>query len=215
MNAVIMPFSETQGRVLASIRGLARQVEVLIHESIEALLSYDQALAKTVLERQHDIHQAGRRIETELNSALAAEQLPIDEKKEGEALLKINMDLGRLACSASAVASGMLQQSEKPQGSDHTELQPMAIVVSHNATKTLRALVHRDLLLARNVAESGGLIDSYRGYAKGRLEQAGNQDGAGILSGSHDLEQVGSDVATLAHSLVAWLDGKRSRTHAA
>ena len=219
MNAVAAPSSELKAKVVPAIISMGREVESMVNTAIDALLGLDQALAEAVLVRERVVNEMEMRIDADIVAALGEGNLGIEEIRLAMAMLKINKDLERLADLAVNIAGRIPAMSERGEGRHLPELQPIAIAVSHVVRKTLRALVHQDLVLAANVAASTSLVDSYRHYALHRLrEKPRTESGlrpANVLLASRYLEQIGDHAGNVAESLLLWLDGRRVRIQAA
>ena len=217
MNAVIQIRPEPHALVETRIIAMARQVEAMIHAAIEALLGLDQTLAHSILEKQPAVSQLETVIESEILATLNAGLSP-QQVRVAAAMLRVNQDLERLASLAAAIAQRVLAHAHS-ETTQLTELQPLAIAAAHVARKTLRALVHQDLLLASNAVASGALVDGYRSYVFDRLQATNTslQDqpqASYLILASHYLEQIADHSSNVAESLLGWLDGQESPVQA-
>ena len=91
----------------------------------------------------------------------------------------------------------------------------MAIAVSHISRKTLRALIHSDLMLAANVVGGGTSVEFYRDYAfrnlRARLEHdSTKREALNLMLASRYLEQIADHSSNVAESLIFWLNGKET-----
>ena len=105
-----------------------------------------------------------------------------------------------------------MAQTEGDQ--DYSDLQPMAIAVSHVSRKTLRALIHSDLVLAANVAGGGANVEYYRDYVWRNLQEHlndGNErrKALNLMLALRYLEQIADHSNNVAESLIFWLNGKQ------
>ena len=86
-------------------------------------------------------------------------------------LLKVNEDLQRMAELAIATARHLVEQEQSWKQARRSELQPIAIAVSHLCRKALRAIVHQDLVLAQSAVDSEEAVRTYRNYALRRIQE--------------------------------------------
>jgi len=220
MNAVMQIPPETHALVETGIIAMAKHVEAMIHTAIEALLGLNQELARSVLEKEPDVNELETLIDSEILATLNAGAASPQEVREAAAMLKVNKDLERLADLATNIAHRVLTQSANGEAKQLAELQPLAIAAAHIARKTLRALIHQDLLLASNALASGALVDGYRSYVFDRLQEKrgdlqDHPEASYLMVASHYLEQIADHSRNVAESLLYWLDGQKSRSQAA
>jgi len=87
MNAILQASSENQSKVVSRIISTAEQVEKMIDSAIQALLSFNQALAQTVTRQEKEVNQ---------QTALISSELQDQDVREAAAMLKISKDLEHL-----------------------------------------------------------------------------------------------------------------------
>ena len=220
MNAVMQISPETRTIADTGIIAMARHVETMIHTAIDALLGPNQELAWSILEKEPGVNELETLIDSEILATLNAGTASPQEVREAAAMLRVNKDLERLADLATKIAHKVLTQAANAEARQLAELQPLAIAAAHMARKTLRALIHQDLLLASNALASGALVDGYRSYVFDRLQEkrSGPQDhpeASYLMLASRYLEQIADHSSNVAESLLYWLDEQKSRTQAA
>ena len=211
MNAIPQAFSENQARIVSRVISTAEQVEKMIDSAIQALLSFNQALAQAVTKQEKEVNQ---------QTALISSELQHQDAREAAAMLKISKDLAHLASLAGSIARRIVLVNDSQGIQELTQLQPLAIAVAHVSRQTLRALIWQDLLLARNVLVSGNLVDSYRSYAFDRLREhydgwKSENEAAYVLDASQSLEHIADYSTTVAKNLICWLDRPNACGHAA
>ena len=220
MNAVIQISPETRTIAETGIIAMARHVEAMIHTAVDALLGPNQELARSILEKEPGVNELETLIDSEILATLNAGTASPQEVREAAAMLRVNKDLERLADLATNIAHKVLTQATNGEAKQLAELQPLAIAAAHMARKTLRALIHQDLLLASNALASGALVDGYRSYVFDRLQEkrSGPQDhpeASYLMLASRYLEQIADHSSNVAESLLYWLDEQKSRAQAA
>ena len=219
MNAILQASSENQANVVSRVSSMAEQVEKMIDAAIQALLGFNQSLAQTVEKQEQEVNRKAALIAVELG-AIANSSASRQDVREAAAMLKINQDLQHLAGLAAGIARRILLVTDPGEMQELAQLQPLAIAVAHVSRKTLRALVRQDLLLARNVVASGGLVDDYRSYAFDRLREQydgwkSETEAAYLLAASQSLEHLADYSTTVAKNVICWLDKQNACGHAA
>jgi phosphate transport system protein len=192
---------------------MAREVENMIDLAIEALLNFDAKLAGRILEKEPSVNAAEMRIDAAILAVLEGGNLSSYEIRQAASMLKINKDLERMADLATNIGRKVSDVARRGQEQDYSELQPMAIAVSHVSRKTLRALIHSDLVLATNVLGTGAMVDFYRDYVFRKLQERVKQacqkrEDVDLMLASRYLEQIADHSANVAESLIFWLSSK-------
>jgi len=204
-----------QTRIVQPVISMAREVESMIDLAIQALLSFNVEMAGTILQKEPAINTAEMKIDAAIFAVLEKGDLDPQEIRQAASMLKINKDLERMADLAANIGRKISALAERGQSQDYSELQPMAIAVSHISRKTLRALIHSDLVLAANVLGGAATVDFYRDYVFRKLQERVNP-GSGrlgeinLLLASRYLEQIADHSANVADNLIFWLDGKKT-----
>lgn len=209
----VEPCPDSQQRVLALAIAMAGMVEAAADKAIEALLTGDRKLARTILEKEPLINQ----IELQLDNAVLAHlgvgrPHPAEDVRFMASMLKINKDLERMGDLVANIGRNLLDVSHA--NLSRSELQPLAIAVSHVCRKALRALVHQDVVLAQSAQDSEQAVQQYRDYVfqqiRMRLENNpsdASQDLSLLLS-SRYLEQIADHALNLADNLSLWLKSR-------
>jgi phosphate transport system protein len=198
---------------------MAKDVENMIDLAIEALLSSNLESAASILQREPAVNASEMKIDSAIFAALEQGDLSLQEIRQAVAMLKINKDLERMADLAANIGRKVNEMAQRGEPQDCSDLQPMAIAVSHVSRKTLRALIHSDLVLAANVVGDGASVEFYRDYVfcnlQARLEHGNTKRGAlNLMLASRYLEQIADHSSNVAESLIFWLKGKETDVHA-
>lgn len=136
-----------------------------------------------------------------------------DEMRLIVASLKITNDLERIGDLAVNLAEGVTSLREMPGAEIPDELAPMASAVRAMVSKSLGALIFRNVEMASQVLESDDLVDQYRdrifeGLLERMTEQAAHV-GAGmqfILATRH-LERIADHATNIAEDIIFWVRG--------
>jgi phosphate transport system protein len=197
---------DSEQRVFALAIAMAGVVETSIERAIQALLTSDEKLVHSILEKEPLINQIEMQLDEAVLAHMGSNHLPAEELRFMSSLLKINKDLERMGDLAANIARKVLELEKSNPPSDRSDLQPLAIAVSHLSRKTLQALVRRDPVLAESALETGATVYQYREYASRRIRE--RMDAAPdvvLLLASRELEQIAGTLLDLARSLVFWL----------
>lgn len=210
----VEPCLDSRQRVLALAIAMAGMVEAAVDKAIEALLTADGKLARTILEKEPLINQIEVQLDSAVLNHLGGRTLQAEELRFMASMLKINKDLERMGDLAANIGRKVSEGTGQNEIAPRSELQPLAIAVSHVSRKALRALVRQDLVLAQSAQDSTQAVHHYRDYVfqqiRMRLENNpsdASQDLSLLLS-SRYLEQIADQALNLADNLSLWLKPK-------
>jgi phosphate transport system protein len=194
------------------ITTMASLVEGMVDNAIDALLGGNAGLAAGILHKETAANAMEMQIDQTLQAALANGTLERRQIREAVAMLKINKDLERMADLAANIARNLPHRPQpKPDsGSDYSDLQPLAIAVSHLTRKTLRALARRDLLLATSAKSERSRVDTYRNYVLNQMSKEPGSPQLNLLLASRYLEQIAEQATNIARNLIFWLERSES-----
>ncbi|HXB20912.1 MAG TPA: PhoU domain-containing protein [Candidatus Solibacter sp.] len=204
-----------QSRIVQPIISMAREVESMIDLAIESLLSFNVEMAGAILQKEPAINTTEMKIDSAIFAVLEKGDLTLQEIRQAASMLKINKDLERMADLAANIGRKINSLAGRGKPQDYSELQPMAIAVSHISRKTLRALIHGDQVLAANAVGGGATVDFYRDYVFRKLQERvkpGSESPGDInlMLASRYLEQIADHSVNVAGHLIFWLDGRKT-----
>jgi len=220
MSTMTLEAQTAEKRIVHLLVAMALKVEVAVDQAIGALLNSGTQTVSGILQQEDAINEMEVTIDRAIFAALEQGELSPKEIRPIASALKINKDLERLGDLAASIGRKVSQSGEHRQPRDYSELQPLAIAVSHVCRQTLRALTRQDLVLANNVLRSGAAVDDYRNYVFRRLRERaatpGPREGdVHLMFASRYLEQIADHAVNLAEKLVTFLNekqgGRRSR----
>jgi phosphate transport system protein len=202
-------------RITNLLVAMALKVEEAVDHALGALLNSNTQTVTGVLEREAAINEMEIAVDRAIFAALERGDLSPEEIRPIASALKINKDLERLGDLAANIGRKVSQSGERRQPQDYSELQPLAIAVSHVCRQTLRALTRQDLVLANNVLRSGAAVDDYRNYVFRRLRERADTPGkregdVHLMFASRYLEQIADHAVNLAEKLVLFLNEKQN-----
>ncbi len=214
MATMTLDTQTAEKRVTNLLVAMALQVEEAVDQALGALLNSNTRNLAEVLQREMAINEMEVTIDRAIFVALEQGGLSPEQIRAVASALKINKDLERLGDLAANIGRKVGHARERQLPQDYSELQPLAIAVSHVCRQTLRALTHQDLVLAKNVLHSGATVDNYRNYIFRRLRERANVPGKResdihLMFASRYLEQIADHALNLAKKLVLFLNEKQ------
>src|SRR5580704_17683471 len=136
-----------------------------------------------------------------------------DEMRLIVAALKITNDLERIGDIAVNVAERVISLRELPGTELPEELVPMASAVRAMVSKSLGALIFRNVEMATRVLESDDIVDQYRDRIFDRLLQGMTQEPAAVSPGlqfilaTRHLERIADHATNIAEDIIFWVRG--------
>lgn len=210
MSSSVQVCLDSRERVFALITAMAGMVESAVNEAIDALLAGNDQLAQGVLQRESMINQMEMHVDAAILFCLGRKDLEAEDARCMGSILKINKDLERMGDLAANIAR-RVPEMLACDSNDRSQLQPMAIAVSHMCRKTLRALLRQDMVLAESALGTVALVQTYRDYVsrgiRDRLGKSVRNTAADValLLASRSLEQIADHAANLADTLFFWM----------
>ncbi len=220
MTTMTLDTQSAERKITNLLVAMALKVEEAVDQAIGALLNSNAQNMTGVLQRESAINEMEVAVDHAIYATLEHGELSAEEIRPIASALKINKDLERLGDLAANIGRKVSQAGERRQPQDYSELQPLAIAVSHVCRQTLRALTLQDLVLANNVLQSRAAVDDYRNYVFRRLRERTDtpnqrEGDVHLMFASRYLEQIADHAVNLAEKLVLFLnerqDGMRSR----
>src|SRR6266700_8397019 len=145
---------------------MARTVESAMNRALEAIVSVDDpkvaALIGEVFLLEPRINEMEIVIDEHASRLLRRGAFSDDEMRLIVAALKITNDLERIGDLAVNLAERVTTLREMPGSKAPDELEAMTIAVRAMVTKSLGALIFRNVEMATQVLESDDVVDQYR-----------------------------------------------------
>jgi phosphate transport system protein len=136
-----------------------------------------------------------------------------DEMRLIVAALKITNDLERIGDIAVNLAERVISLRELPTTDLPDELAPMASAVRAMVSKSLGALIFRNVDMAAQVLESDDVVDQYRDRIFERLLQNMTQEAGFVSPGmqfvlaTRHLERIADHATNIAEDIIFWVRG--------
>jgi phosphate transport system protein len=136
-----------------------------------------------------------------------------DEMRLIVAALKITNDLERIGDIAVNLAERVISLRDLPSTELPEELAPMASAVRAMVSKSLGALIFRNVEMATQVLESDDMVDQYRDRIFERLLQNMTQEagfvgpGVQFVLATRHLERIADHATNIAEDIIFWVRG--------
>jgi phosphate transport system protein len=196
---------------------MARTVEGAMNRALDALISQDSArtvaLPGEVFLLEPRINEMEIVIDEHAIRLLRRGSFSDDEMRLIVAALKITNDLERIGDLAVNLAQGAITLREMPGAPIPEELAPMALAVRAMVSKSLGALIFRNVEMATQVLESDDVVDQYRDRIFENLLATMTQQATLVSSGmqfilaTRHLERIADHATNIAEDIIFWVSG--------
>jgi phosphate transport system protein len=196
---------------------MARAVEGAMNRALDALISDDSsgtsALPGEVFLLEPRINEMEIVIDEHAIRLLRRGSFSDDEMRLIVAALKITNDLERIGDLAVNLAQGAVSLCEMPGVRVPEELAPMAVAVRAMVSKSLGALIFRNVEMATQVLESDDVVDQYRdrifeNLLAGMTQQATFvSPGLQFILATRHLERIADHATNIAEDIIFWVRG--------
>jgi phosphate transport system protein len=196
---------------------MARTVEGAMNRALDALTSLDSArtcaLPGEVFLLEPRINEMEIVIDEHAIRLLRRGSFSDDEMRLIVAALKITNDLERIGDLAVNLAQGAVSLREMPGARIPEGLAPMALAVRAMVSKSLGALIFRNVEMATQVLESDDVVDQYRDRIFENLLASMTQQATLVSSGmqfilaTRHLERIADHATNIAEDIIFWVRG--------
>jgi phosphate transport system protein len=196
---------------------MARTVEGAMNRALDSLVGLDSpasaSLPGEVFLLEPRINEMEIVIDEHAIRLLRRGSFSDDEMRLIVAALKITNDLERIGDIAVNVAERVISLRELPGTELPEELAPMAAAVRTMVSKSLGALIFRNVEMATQVLESDDIVDQYRDRIFDRLLQGMTREPAAVTPGlqfilaTRHLERIADHATNIAEDIIFWVRG--------
>jgi phosphate transport system protein len=196
---------------------MARTVEGAMNRALDAIISLEisrtAALPGEVFLLEPRINEMEIVIDEHAIRLLRRGSFSDDEMRLIVAALKITNDLERIGDLAVNLAQGVVSLREMPGVQIPQELAPMASAVRTMVSKSLGALIFRNVEMAAQVLESDDVVDQYRDRIFEHLlenmtrEPALVSPGLQFILATRHLERIADHATNIAEDIIYWVRG--------
>jgi phosphate transport system protein len=200
---------------------MGEMVEVSLTRSIESLVTRDQSLAERVLRDELRINALEMEIDDLAIKLIALHQPVACDLRFITAALKINTDLERIGDLAVTIARrGLSLMSEPEISSVSQDVQVMSAQTISMLSRSLTALLYRDVEVAREVLKADDEVDFLRDKTNRVLVSVMEDDPTKIATGidlifiTRSLERIADHATNIAEDVLFLMKGIDVRHHA-
>jgi phosphate transport system protein len=196
---------------------MARTVEGAMNRALDAIVSLESSrtssLPGEVFLLEPRINEMEIVIDEHAIRLLRRGSFSDDEMRLIVAALKITNDLERIGDLAVNLAERVISLREMPDTKIPEELAPMAGAVRAMVSKSLGALIFRNVEMATLVLESDDVVDQYRDRIFEQLLQRMTQEptlvspGLQFILATRHLERIADHATNIAEDIIFWVRG--------
>lgn len=196
---------------------MSRSVEGAMNRALDALMNVDSArtagLPGEVFLLEPRINEMEVAIDEHAIRLLRQCSFDDDEMRLIVAALKITNDLERIGDLAVNLAQCVISLREMPKIAATEELEPMAGAVRSMVSKSLGALIFKNVEMALQVLESDDAVDQYRDRIFEELMRRMMQEPAIISPGlqyvlaTRHLERIADHATNISEDIIFWVRG--------
>src|ERR1700675_2672151 len=196
---------------------MARVVESAMNRALDAIIAFDNprtsGLPGEVFLLEPRINEMEIMIDEHAIRLLRQGSFSDDELRLIVATLKITNDLERIGDIAVNLAERVISLREMSGVQVPEELSPMASAVRAMVSKSLGALIFRNVELATQVLESDDVVDQYRDHIFEQLLQHMTQEptlvspGLQFILATRHLERIADHATNIAEDIIFWVRG--------
>src|SRR6266478_8887481 len=196
---------------------MARVVESAMNRALDAIIAFDNprtsALPGEVFLLEPRINEMEIMIDEHAIRLLRRGSFTDDEMRLVVAALKITNDLERIGDIAVSLAERVISLREMQSAQVPAELALMAVAVRAMVSKSLGALIFRNVEMATQVLESDDVVDQYRdrifeNLLAGMTQQATFvSPGLQFILATRHLERIADHATNIAEDIIFWVRG--------
>jgi len=153
-------FDEELADLKTKLLRMAGQAEDQIDQALTALVTRDSALARQVIERDHQVNELDVEIDEESIRLLALHQPAARDLRLVTTAMKIATELERISDLAENVCERAIELNEEPQLKPYIDIPMMGNLARMMVKQSIDAFVKDDSTLARKVLTDDDFVDN-------------------------------------------------------
>ncbi len=153
-------YDEELAELKREVLVMGGMVEKMIADAMKSLIEGDAALAKTVIEYDHEVNRKELSIDAKAVDILAMRQPVARDLRFITTALKINTDLERIGDIAVNISERTLELLEEPPLKPYVDLPRMASLAQAMVKDALDSVVEGNVEKARHVMEGDDTVDA-------------------------------------------------------
>jgi len=207
-------FDEELSDLKTKLLRMAGQAEEQIDQALTALVTRDSALARQVIERDHQVNALDVEIDEECIQLLALHQPAARDLRLVTTAMKIATELERISDLAENVCERAIELNEEPQLKPYIDIPLMGKMARGMVKESIDAFVKSDATLARKILTNDDYVDDlmeqlFRELLSFMLEDTRTISRAIRLSFiAKYLERIADHATNIAELVVYLVEGK-------
>ena len=207
------PSSAALDPLVVRLEAMARLVATTLHNAIQALLEGNHQLASEVFLCEPQVNEMEVSLDDWAVRILAKPPANESDLRLVVAAMKITNDLERMGDQAVNIAERVIARGGRKPFVGAEELPAMAAQVEEMVQSSLRALLERDVGVARRVLESDVVVDGHRDrifqslLATMAKEPSHLADTVHLLLASRTLERIADHATNISEDVIYWVRG--------
>jgi len=155
-------FEHDLGELKERLLWMGSLAERAVHQSVQALLEADEALAERVVKEENAINEMQIEVDDRAVRLLALHQLMAADLRFVLAVSRINADLERIGDQAVNIAQSAQRIVRHPRVKPYVDLPRLGELAEGMVRDSLNAVVRQDVELAKNVMSRDDQVDTLR-----------------------------------------------------
>jgi len=207
-------FEKQINQLKTTLLELGARTNQTIAESVEALKTRDQVMARSLIARDIEINRIRYRIEEQSYELIATQQPLASDLREIIAILMIAIELERIADHSKNLAEIVIRMGNEPLLKPLIDIPRMAEISQEMLNQALDALARRDANAARAVClrddELDGLYKQiFRELLTFVIEDSRTVTRAlNLLFAAHNLERIGDRITNIGERVIYAVTGR-------
>jgi len=213
------PSSAALDPLVVRLEAMARLVATTLHNAIQALLEGNHQLAAEVFLCEPQVNEMEVSLDDWAVRILAKPPANESDLRLIVAAMKITNDFERMGDQAVNIAEQVIARGGRKPLIGAEELPAMAAQVEEMVQSSLRALLERDVEVARRVLESDAEVDGHRDrifqslLATMAKDPSNLADSVHLLLASRTLERIADHATNICEDVIYWIRGLDVRHH--
>lgn len=196
---------------------MASLTERAVHQSVQALLEGDEALARQVIQEENAVNEMQIEIDERALQLLALHQLMATDLRFVLAVSRINADLERIGDQAVNIAEAGLRLMQHPRVKPNIDIPRMGELAEGMVRDSINAVINRDLELARSVLHRDDQVDRLRDQTFRALLTYMMENSSVVFPAfdlilvAKNLERIGDHATNIAEDVIYMVAGRDVR----
>lgn len=212
---------QTLTRELAELRQMLLSMADIVKEqfgdAVDALLTGDEALAESVIERDNEVDRLELEIDRQCERLLALYQPVAVDLRFLIVVVKINTDLERMGDHCRNLARNVEHVRNAPAVVEHAQLAELSDACRNILGEAQRSFLERDESLAQEVPDFDERVNTLHrenfdrlvAFCQSHPEHA--EPVAHLITASKAIERIGDHAKSIAKNVVFLIEGKDLR----